>query len=127
MHGRIRIAFALELAALALAAVPASAATIPSVPTKNGARYINPFADPAWGVSRTDMGVDWVPAHRLAVLALGDAVILGSDNHSPWPGKHLIYSELPHRRLAADVISVAAHLKNLLPSAPTVKPGPPIA
>lgn len=123
MCRRVLLAVCLALAA----ASPAGAGTIPSVPTKNHARYVNPFSDPAWQVSRTDMGVDWVPLHRLPVLALGDAVILGSDSHSSWLGKHLIYYQLLDGSHAGDIIYVAEHLKMLLPTGRRVRAGQQIA
>ncbi len=112
---------------LVLAAASASAASIPTVPTRNGARYVNPFADPSWQVSRTDMGVDWVPTHKLPVLAIGDARILGSDSHSGWPGKHLIYYQLLDGSHAGDVIYVAEHLNRLVAAGRTVRAGQRIA
>jgi hypothetical protein len=89
--------------------------------------YVNPFADPAWQPSRTDMGMDWVPIHRLPVLAVGDAVILGADNHSGWPGKHLMWYELTDGSHAGEVIYVAEHLKNLARPGTKVRAGQPIA
>jgi peptidoglycan/LPS O-acetylase OafA/YrhL len=55
--------------------------------------------------ARTDMGVDWLPAHRLPVLAVGDAVILGSNpNNTGWPGHHIIWYQLLDGTHAGDVI-----------------------
>jgi hypothetical protein len=96
-------------------------------PAAAEARYINPFADPAWQVSRIDMGVDWVPLHRLPVLAVGNAVILGSDNHSGWPGKHIIWYQLLDGSNAGEIIYVAEHLRNLLPAGRHVRAGQQIA
>jgi hypothetical protein len=118
---------------LSLLAFAASAATaqarsaIPSTPTKNHARYVNPFGDPAWELSRIDMGVDWVPVHRLPVLAVGDAVILGSDNHSGWPGSHLIWYQLLDGSHAGDVIYVAEHLRQMAKAGRRVHAGQRIA
>jgi hypothetical protein len=89
--------------------------------------YVNPFADPAWTPSRTDMGMDWVSAHKLPVLAIGDAVILGSDNHSGWPGHHTIWYQLLDGSHAGDIIYVAEHLQRLLPAGRTVRAGQQIA
>jgi hypothetical protein len=66
------------------------------------------------------MGMDWLPVHKLPVLAVGDAVILGASNHSGWPGKHIIWYQLIDGSHAGDVIYVAEHLKNL------AKPGTPV-
>jgi hypothetical protein len=104
---------------LALGALPAHAQATHA--------YINPFADPAWQVSRTDMGVDWASMRKLPVLAIGDAVILGSENHTDWPGHHLIWYQLSDGSHAGDVIYVAEHLKNLLPVGTTVRAGQQIA
>ena len=112
---------------LVLAAGSVSAASIPTMPRKNGARYVNPFADPGWQVSRTDMGVDWVPLHKLPVPAIGDARILGSDSHSGWPGKHLIYYQLLDGSHAGDIIYVAEHLNKLVAAGRIVRAGQRIA
>jgi hypothetical protein len=89
--------------------------------------YVNPFADPAWTPSRTDMGMDWVSARKLPVRAIGDAVILGSDSHSGWPGHHTIWYQLLDGSHAGDIIYVAEHLQHLLPVGRTVKAGQQIA
>ena len=112
---------------LALTVLATAAQAIPSTPTKNHARYINPFRDPAWQLGRIDMGIDWVPLHRLPVLAVGDAVILGSDNHSGWPGSHIIWYQLMDGSHAGDVIYVAEHLRQMLPTGRKVHAGDRIA
>jgi hypothetical protein len=89
--------------------------------------YVNPFRSPAWSPSRTDMGVDMVPAHPTAVVAIGAGVILGSDSHAPWPGKHYIYYQLTSGSHAGDVIYVAEHLKNLVKAGTVVQAGQRIA
>ena len=89
--------------------------------------YVNPFTDPAWQPSRTDMGMDWAPVHKLPVLAIGDAVILGADNHSGWPGKHIIWYQLTAGGHVGDVIYVAEHLKNLARPGTVVHAGQQIA
>jgi hypothetical protein len=89
--------------------------------------YINPFGDPAWSPSRIDMGVDWIPAHRLPVLAIGDAVILGSSAHSGWPGGRFIWYQLLNGSHAGDVVYVAENLRHVLPAGTTVKAGQQIA
>jgi hypothetical protein len=101
-----------------IAAVPASAAQ---------SKYVNPFADPAWQPSRTDMGMDWVPVRKLPVLAIGDAVILGASNHSGWPGKHYIWYQLTNGSHKGAVIYVAEHLKNLVRAGTRVHAGQQIA
>ena len=89
---------------LAVLLVPASAAAH---------SYINPFASPVWQPSRTDMGMDWVPTRKAPVLAIGDAVILGAENHASWPGHHLIWYRLLNGSHAGYVVYVAEHLKHL--------------
>ncbi len=89
--------------------------------------YINPFINPAWKADRTDMGMDWLPSHKLAVRAIGDAVILGSDNHSAWLGQHSIWYRLLNGSHAGDIIDVAEHLENLIPVGRRVRAGQQIA
>jgi len=92
------------------------------------ARYINPFKAPGWQPARTDMGVDWIPTRKLPVLAIGDALILGSiSSHSGWPGGHIIWYQLSDGSHAGDVIYVAEHLRNLLPAGRRVRAGQQIA
>jgi murein DD-endopeptidase MepM/ murein hydrolase activator NlpD len=111
-----------------LAAIAAALALL-TAPAGAGAKdhYVNPFADPAWEAGRTDMGMDWAPLHRLPVLALGDGVILGSDNHSGWPGKHFIYYQLSSGSHAGDIIYVAEHLSGLAKAGTHVHAGQKIA
>jgi hypothetical protein len=123
MPRRLLIAAGLTLALSGTAL----AGTIPSTPTKNDAKYVNPFANPAWIVGRTDMGVDWVPTHRLPVLAAGDAVVVGSSSHSGWPGGGFIYYQLLDGPLAGDYVYVAEHLRKLLPAGRVVHAGQQIA
>jgi len=89
--------------------------------------YVNPFSDSRWQPSRTDMGVDWAPMAPLPVLAIGDGVILGAENHAGWPGHHLIWYRLTSGSHAGDVIYVAEHLKKLAPVGKTVHAGQQIA
>ena len=90
--------------------------------------YVNAFADPAWLPARTDMGVDWLPKHRLPVTAIGDAVILGSDSHNTvWPGQHIIWYQLLDGSHAGNVIYVSEHLTNLAPTGKFVAAGQKIA
>lgn len=114
---RIRLGI---LGALLAIVLPASAATA-------SARYINPFADPRWGAGRIDMGMDWAPLKRLPVLAVGDAMILGSDNHSRWPGHHIIWYQLTDGPLRGAVIYFAEHITHLIPAGQTVRAGQQIA
>src|SRR2546421_13107495 len=91
------------------------------------ARYVNPFTNPAWQPARTDMGVDWIPTKPLPVVAIGDAVILGSiSRNSGWPGGHIIWYQLTGGSHAGDVIYVAEHLQRLGPAGRKGRPGQPI-
>lgn len=81
-----------------------------------------------WEPARTDMGVDWFVTRPLPVLAIGDAVILGSDsNDRGWPGSHFIWYQLLDGSHAGDVIYVAEHIKHLLPAGAHVRAGQKIA
>jgi hypothetical protein len=101
--------------------------TLPKNPFAHPHEYVNPFADPAWGPARTDMGVDWIPAHRLPVLAIGDAVVLGSDWHADWPGGRIIWYQLLDGSHAGDVVYVAENLRHLVPVGTYVRAGQQIA
>jgi murein DD-endopeptidase MepM/ murein hydrolase activator NlpD len=117
---RRHLALLVSLAGLVLAALgPGTAAA------KD--RYANPFADPAWEAGRTDMGMDWAPLHRLPVVAIGDGVILGSSDHSGWPGKHFIYYQLSGGSHAGNIIYVAEHLARLARAGTHVHAGQRIA
>jgi hypothetical protein len=121
-------ALAIALSATgALARVPQYGPTIPASPFSHPHPYVNPFTDPAWGKARTDMGVDWIPAHRLTVRAIGDAVILGSDSHAEWPGHHIIWYQLLDGSHAGDIVYVAEHLKKLVRAGSFVRAGQQIA
>jgi hypothetical protein len=122
-----RVALLCMFAAMVMTAPAAGAVVLAPVPHRDGHRYINPFADPRWQVSRTDMGVDWAPLRRLPVLAIGDAVILGSDTHSGWPGGRIIWYELLNGSHAGDIVYVAEHLRKLLPAGRIVHAGQQIA
>ena len=89
--------------------------------------YINPFADPGWSPSRIDMGVDWIPSRPEPVLAIGDAVILGSDWHAGWPGGRIIWYQLLGGSHAGNFIYVAENLRHLIPAGTKVQAGDQIA
>jgi len=116
---------AMAVAALFVLSAPAVAHKRPHAASVEN--YINPFTAPGWEASRTDMGVDWVAAQPEPVLAIGDAVILGSDWHAPWPGKRLIWYELTDGSHAGDVIYVAENLRHLLAAGTRVRAGQKIA
>lgn len=88
--------------------------------------YINPFTDPAWGLSRTDQGVDYNPGKPLPVLAIGDGTIL-STNGSGWPGGIFILYKLSGGQFAGKCIYVAEHLNNVLAVGSVFKAGDTIA
>jgi hypothetical protein len=127
MPSRHRIATAIATLAALLATTVAvgvsPAAALPHLP----GHYINPFTDPAWEPARTDMGVDWIETKRLPVLAIGDGVILGSQNDASWPGHHLIWYGLLDGSHVGDIVYVAEHLTRLLPVGRKVKAGQKIA
>ena len=89
--------------------------------------YVNPFADPRWEAGRTDMGMDWAPLRRLPVLAIGNGVVLGSDNHSGWPGKHYLWYRLTSGSHTGDVVYVAEHLTKLVKAGTVVHAGQQLA
>jgi hypothetical protein len=98
------------------------------IPAHASGRYINPFANPAWYPARTDMGVDWIPTRTLPVLAIGDAVILGSDSNDwGWPGHHFIWYQLLRGSHAGNIIYVAENLRKLAPAGRIVHAGQQIA
>ena len=72
--------------------------------------YVNPFAVVGWSVGRTDMGVDYMPIRRQSVVAIGAAKILGSSNHSSWPGGGFLWYRLLSGDHAGAVVYVAEHL-----------------
>ena len=89
--------------------------------------YVNPFKAARWYAGRIDMGVDYVPIRKRAVVAIGDAKILGSDSHSGWPGGHLLWYKLLDGDHAGTVIYVAEQLKRLAPKGTKVEAGERIA
>jgi hypothetical protein len=89
--------------------------------------YVNPFKPARWYEGRIDMGVDYVPIRKRAVVAIGDAKIIGSDSHSGWPGGHLLWYKLLDGDHAGTVIYVAEQLKKLAPKGTRVAAGERIA
>jgi hypothetical protein len=89
--------------------------------------YVNPFKPARWYEGRIDMGVDYVPIRKRAVVAIGDAKILGADSHSGWPGGHLLWYKLLDGDHAGTVIYVAEQLKRLAPKGTKVEAGERIA
>jgi hypothetical protein len=127
MHKRL---FLLGLLAAAVMLVPAATVAQAQTPIQHSLyqSYIDPFTAEGWYPARTDMGVDWFVTHRLPVLAIGDAVILGSNSHdSGWPGGHFIWYQLLDGSHAGDIIYVAEHLTKLLPAGAHVRAGQRIA
>lgn len=109
--------------------VALSGVTAQAQPVKRHAGgYVNPFTNPGWEPARTDMGVDWLVTRPLPVLAIGDAVVVGSDSHDTgWPGGHFIWYRLVDGSHAGDIIYVAEHLTNLVPAGVHVRAGQRIA
>ena len=113
---------------VALAAAPGGAAPPGSEPKLvPDNHYINPFSAGGWSVSRTDMGVDYMPIRREPVVAIGDAEILGSSGRASWPGGHFIWYRLLDGERAGAVIYVAEHLVGLAPAGTKVRAGQQIA
>jgi hypothetical protein len=112
---------------LALLAALLSSGPALGARARDAGAYVNPFTNPAWSASRTDMGVDMIPARPAPVVAIGDGVIVSADSHAPWPGKHFIAYQLTSGSHAGDVIYVAEHLKNLLRAGTVVHGGQRIA
>lgn len=131
MHLRIRKrAFLLGALAALLLVVPgfvAQAHARSGRALASTGKYIDPFVNPAWQPARTDMGVDWIPVSPVPVLAIGNALILGSDGRADWPGKHIIWYQLLDGSHAGDIIYVAEHLARMLPAGRTVHAGQQIA
>ncbi|MGA8745328.1 MAG: hypothetical protein WB507_05650 [Solirubrobacterales bacterium] len=115
-------------ASAALAAAPGGAAPPGSEPKLvPDNHYVDPFAAGGWSVSRTDMGVDYVPIRREPVVAIGDAKIIGSSTRSGWPGGSFLWYRLLDGSHAGEIIYVAEHLANLAPEGATVAAGQRIA
>jgi hypothetical protein len=91
------------------------------------AGYVNPIKGKAWWAGRTDMGVDYSVNRRKPIRAIGNAVILGSDNHSGWPGGHYLWYKLLDGDHAGYVIYVAETMGHLLPAGTHVAAGERIA
>jgi murein DD-endopeptidase MepM/ murein hydrolase activator NlpD len=125
----------LVIAAMSVAATAAAFATGPAGASDGGTGtgrhdhngYVNPFKPARWYEGRIDMGVDYVPIRKRAVVAIGDAKILGSDSHSGWPGGHLLWYKLLDGDHAGTVIYVAEQLKKLVPKGTKVQAGQRIA
>jgi hypothetical protein len=127
MHKRLIL---LGLLAAVVSLAPGAAIAQAQTPIRHSLyqHYIDPFTAEGWEPARTDMGVDWFVTRPLPVLAIGDAVILGSDSHDRgWPGGHFIWYQLLDGSHAGDIIYVAEHLKHLLPAGAHVGAGQKIA
>jgi hypothetical protein len=126
MHKRLILGLLTAAAILA----PGAATARAQAPIQHSIyqNYIDPFAADGWEPARTDMGVDWFVTRPLPVLAIGDAVILGSNSHDAgWPGHHFIWYQLLDGSHAGDIIYVAEHLKHLVPADTRVRAGQKIA
>lgn len=103
-------------------------AVLPANPFTHPDKYVDPFTSSGWQPARTDMGVDWVPTRKLPVLAIGDALILGSNAHdSGWPGGRFIWYQLLDGSHAGDIIYVAENLRHLVRAGSYVRAGQQIA
>ncbi len=126
---RVRaLAAALLIAtSIAVASTPAGASNGGTGKPPGHKGYVNPFKPSRWYVGRIDMGVDYVPRAKHAVVAIGDAKILGSDSHSGWPGGHFIWYKLTDGNHRGDIIYVAEQLKKMAPRGTRVAAGERIA
>jgi murein DD-endopeptidase MepM/ murein hydrolase activator NlpD len=127
MHKRLLL---LGLLAAAVIVVPGGSVAQAQTPIRHSLyqQYIDPFTATGWYPARTDMGVDWFVTRRLPVVAIGDAVILGSNSHDAgWPGGHFIWYQLLDGSHAGDIIYVAEHLTKLAPVGAHVRAGQRIA
>ena len=127
MHKRL---FLLGLLAAAVILAPGANVARAQTPVRHTLyqQYVDPFTAEGWYPARTDMGVDWLVRRPLPVLAIGDAVILGSNSHdSGWPGGHFIWYQLLDGSHAGDIIYVAEHLTHLIPAGAHVRAGQRIA
>lgn len=116
------------LAPAAALAAPGGAAVPGSEPAPTAsAGYVNPFATGSWSVSRTDMGVDYMPVRKEPIIAIGRAQILGSSMKSGWPGGAFLWYRLLDGDHAGDVVYVAEHLNKLAPAGTVVAAGQQIA
>jgi hypothetical protein len=113
------------VAAVALVVVAgAGAGASPAAATDH---YVNPFADAHWEAGRIDMGMDWAPLRRLPVRAIGKGVVLGSSNHSGWPGGRFLFYQLTSGSHANDIVYVAEHLTKLVKTGTVVHAGQQLA
>ncbi len=95
--------------------------------TCSSAGYVNPIQGKAWLPGRIDMGVDFSVTRHKPIVAIGDGVILGSDNHSGWPGGHFLWYRLLDGDHAGYVVFVAETMGRMLPAGTTVTAGERIA
>ena len=127
MHKRL---FLLGLLATAVITVAGGQAAQAQTPIRHSLyqQYIDPFTAPGWQRARTDMGVDWLVTRPEPVLAIGDAVIVGSNSHDGgWPGRHFIWYRLLDGSHVGDTIYVAEHITHLLSAGAHVRAGQKIA
>jgi hypothetical protein len=91
--------------------------------------YVNPLGENSrWLAERTDMGVDYAPYGASApVLAIGAAKVIGSDDHSGWPGAHFLWYRLLDGDHAGDIVYVAETLTDMVAAGTTVTAGQRVA
>jgi hypothetical protein len=109
------------------ALLAATAALAIALTASRADAYVNPFSQGSWSPGRIDMGVDMIPNHREPVRAIGAAIILGSTNHSGWPGGRYIWYQLISGNHKGAIIYVAEHLRHLAPEGKRVDAGQRIA
>lgn len=123
-----RIHYATEVLADFGGQAGAAGANSASCPGSGGSTNgcINPITDPAWGLARTDQGVDYIPNKPLPVMAICDGTIREVSG-SGWPGGYFIYYKLTSGPFIGKCIYTAEHLTNALPVGTQVKAGQTIA
>jgi hypothetical protein len=87
--------------------------------------YINPFAGEAWGLSRNDMGVDYLPLKVEPIRAIGAGTIIAIGSwgmYGPW-----FDYKLANGRFAGKCIYVAEHIGSILPAGTRFNAGDTLA
>src|SRR5262249_18031593 len=58
---------------------------------------------------------DYLPHERTPMVAIGNAKVIGSDQHSGWPGGAFLYYKLVDGDHEGAIIYIAEHIKHLVP------------
>jgi hypothetical protein len=109
------------------AVLAATVLVVLAVGAARASAYVNPFSQGDWSPGRIDMGVDMIPNHREPIRAIGAAKILGSTNHSGWPGGRYLWYQLISGSHKGEIVYVAEHLRKLVPAGTRVDAGQRVA